>query len=157
MSLSIDIGFKYLAFAYLKDFTIQYGMHIIADATPELIAHSIREFLGAWEDGEIDLVLVEKQVPQNTKCTKIMHIIVGVVTGLGIRVHLVDARNKFRALGVTYSTLNHAHKFLSIELALAWLKDSGIEDLSPTKLSEYGKQDDISDAINQLRGWIIDH
>jgi L-arabinose isomerase len=86
-----------------------------------------------------------------------MHLIVGVCTGRGLKISLVDAREKFRALDVEYTSVNKAHKLLSINLARAWLVDSGVEDLSERKLEEYAKQDDISDAINQLRRWIITH
>jgi hypothetical protein len=152
MTLSIDIGFTYVAFAYVREFTILYGMQNIPTSTVVLTAQSINEFLNHFE---INQVIVEKQVPQNTKCMKMMHLIIGVCTGRGLPVEVVDARDKFAALEVEYTTVNKAHKQLSVNLARAWLSESGVEDLSERKLQEYPKQDDISDAINQLRGWII--
>jgi hypothetical protein len=70
---------------------------------------------------------------------------------------VIDAREKFRALDVSYTTQNKAHKQLSVDLALNWLIESGVQDVSNRVLLEYDKRDDISDAINQLRGWLITH
>jgi hypothetical protein len=152
MTLSIDIGFTYVAFAYVREFTVVYGLHNICVSNVLLTSQSINEFLNQFE---INQVLVEKQVPQNTKCMKIMYLIVGVCTGRGLSVEVLDARDKFAALQVPYTTVNKAHKQLSVNLAQAWLAGAGVEDLSERKLQDYPKQDDISDAINQLRGWII--
>jgi hypothetical protein len=88
---------------------------------------------------------------------KIMHLIIGVCGGRDFQVETIDAREKFRQLGVQYTTQNKAHKQLSVDLALNWLTESGIEDVSPRPLTDYDKKDDISDAINQLRGWLITH
>jgi hypothetical protein len=155
MTLSIDLGHTYLAFAYVREFTVTYGLHNIPTALPQLTSEAFRDFVCAFD--QVDRVIVERQVPRNTICMKLMHLLVGVCVGLGIDVHTVDAREKFRQLNVPYTTVGKAHKLLSTDLALKWIESSGVEDLSPTPLPDYDKQDDIADAINQLRGWIIEH
>jgi hypothetical protein len=152
MTLSIDIGWTYVAFAYVRDFTVVYGIHNFSVSDVVLTTQSINGLLNQFE---INQVLVEKQVPQNTKCMKIMYLIVGLYGGRGVPVEVVDARQKFEALGVEWTRVNKAHKQLSVDLAKAWLEESGVEDFSSRKLHEYAKQDDISDAINQIRGWLI--
>jgi hypothetical protein len=57
--LSIDIGFSYVAYAYISGNTVRYGLHSISVGHPSLTAQSINELLD--EFGEIERVLVEQQ------------------------------------------------------------------------------------------------
>jgi hypothetical protein len=154
MTLSVDIGRSYLAWAYVQEFEITYGVDSFAENRSVDVCRWIKYF---FENFDVKRVLIEKQVPVNTRCVLIMNLLVGVAVGLGVDcVEVVDARDKFRQLGVEYTTKNHAHKSLSVDMALQWLEESGVEDLSGKRMCEYEKQDDIADAINQLRGWVTE-
>jgi hypothetical protein len=144
MTLSVDIGYNYLAYAhYSENEVLKYGIYHFQGDKPK----SCAEFLSLFKPSKL---IIEKQVPTNTRCLANQHYLQGAAaTYPDLEVEVQDARKKFKKLGAVCDSLHKAHKKLSVELALKWLE--GVNDNSEKKLSEYPKQDDIADAINMLR------
>jgi hypothetical protein len=147
MTLSVDIGYNYLAYAYYENEDLKYGIYSFkSEDKPKCCA----EFLSLFQPSKPRKLIIEKQVPTNTRCVANQHYIQGAAaTYPDLEVELQDARKKFKKLGAVCDSLNKAHKKLSVELALKWLEE--VNDISEKKLSDYPKQDDIADAINMLR------
>jgi hypothetical protein len=147
MTLSVDIGFDYVAYAHLDDKTIHYGIFPFDgyDNKPAACA----EFLNSFGFGKL---IIEKQMHINYKCLAIQHYLQGAAaTNPAIEIEIQDARKKFKKLGVICDSRGKAHKKLSVDLALKWLDSGEVYDDSGLKLSDYDKKDDIADAINMLR------
>jgi hypothetical protein len=140
MTLSVDIGYDYLAYAHLDE-DLKYGIYTFSNSDkPKCCA----EFLSLFKPKRL---IIEKQVPTNYICLTIQHYLQGVAaTYPDLEVEIQDARKKFKKLG---AVCDRTRKKLSVELALKWLDE--VTDISEKKLSEYSKQDDIADAINMLR------
>jgi hypothetical protein len=145
MTLSVDIGYNYLAYAHYENEKLKYGIWKFKTTDkPKCCA----EFLSSFKFTKL---IIEKQISTNYICIANQHYLEGAAaTYPDVEVEIQDARKKFKKLGVVYDTQNKAHKALSVDLALKYL-DSGVNDDSEKKLSEYSKQDDIADAINMLR------
>jgi hypothetical protein len=145
MTLSVDIGYNYLAYAYLNE-KLKYGIYKFKTTDkPKCCA----EFLSSFKFTKL---IIEKQVSTNYICVANQYFLQGAAaTYPDVEVDIQDARKKFKKLGVVYDTTNKPHKKLSVDLALKWLENLDVKDDSEKKLSEYDKQDDIADAINMLR------
>jgi hypothetical protein len=148
MTLAVDIGFDYLAYAHLDEEgkAVNYGIFPFYGygSKPEACA----EFLNSFG---LRKLIIEKQMPMNYKCSGIQHYLEGAAATLNLEVEIQDARKKFKKLGVICDTRGKAHKRLSTELALKWLESGEVYDDSGMKLREYEKKDDIADAINMVR------
>jgi hypothetical protein len=146
MTLSVDIGWEYLAWAYLAENTLTYGIYNFPD---EDKPRACAEFLSSFHYTHL---IVERQMTPNWRCAANQHFLQGASAATSdATVEIQDAREKFKKLGVVCDTRGKAHKRLSVELALEWLNSGKVWDDSEVKLGEYEKQDDISDAINMLR------
>jgi hypothetical protein len=149
MTLAVDIGFDYLAYAHLYEEgkAVNYGIFpfIGYSGKPEACA----DFLNTFGFRKL---IIEKQMNINYKCATIQHFLQGAAaTNPDVEVEIQDARKKFKKLGVICDTRGKAHKRLSTELALKWLQSGEVFDDSGMKLIEYEKKDDIADAINMVR------
>lgn len=107
----------------------------------------------------LQLVLIERQVPSNTIAMELMYAIFSNAlnycspvsskeSGLCQNVINFDPKNKFLLIHETYDTKNKHHKKQSISYAKAFLKNNYPELL--TKFNTFEKQDDIADSLNQL-------
>jgi hypothetical protein len=147
MTLSVDIGREYLAWAYLFENSLTYGIY---NFETEDKPRGCAEFLSSFPYTHL---FVERQMAPNWRCSQIQHFLQGAsAAGSDATVEIQDAREKFKKLGVVCDTRGKAHKRLSVDLALDWINYSeGLCDDSEVKLKDYEKQDDISDAVNMLR------
>jgi hypothetical protein len=148
MTLSVDIGYEYVAWAYFwDDNNVKYGIFRFES---EDKAKGCAEFLRGFCFAKL---IIEKQVLMNWRCLAIQHYLQGAAAAINpqVEIEVQDARAKFKKLGVVCDSKNKAHKRLSVELAAKWLNGEEVVDESEMKFGEYGKQDDIADAINMLR------
>jgi hypothetical protein len=98
---------------------------------------------------KFDYLVVEKQMGINAKCMQLMYAIASIARCIGVEVEIQHALTKFRTFNRQCNSHNNAHKQLSVQMASESLPE--FDDISPVKLHEYAKQDDIADAINMLR------
>jgi hypothetical protein len=148
MTLSVDIGYEYVAWAHYSSNEIKYG--IFRFQTQDKPRHCA-QFLQSFE--RFEKLIIEKQVLMNWRCLANQHYLQGAAAALNpsVEIEIQDARAKFKKLGEVCDSKDHAHKRLSVKLAAEWLNSGMVEDVSEMKFDEYVKQDDIADAINMLR------
>jgi hypothetical protein len=153
MILSVDIGHQYLAYAFYntEDKSITYGIYHFEGTTSCLSrCENIVAFLKAFPS---IYLIIEQQIGLNVKAIELQYALTATALELGIQVEIQHATTKFLVLEEPYTTVGKAHKALSSRLALEWL--TTVQDCSQTPLSDYQKQDDIADAINMLRAYLI--
>jgi hypothetical protein len=149
-TLSIDIGHTYLAYAVSDGAIINYGIHFIS---PTGVLNRIDDIIDFLYRMKFDYLVVEKQMGTNSKCMQLMYAIASAARCKGSQVEIQHAVTKFHTFNRQCISDNKAHKRLSVQMALESLQD--FDDISPVKLFEYAKQDDIADAINMLRASIF--
>jgi hypothetical protein len=155
MTLNVDIGHDYLAWAYQIASSIRYGVFRLEDNPRTNCITFLNKFHFAY-------LVIEKQVPMNTKCVRIQHYLEAgaeaknQISQMPLIIEIQDAREKFRKLGEQVDTRGKMHKVLSVDMAFDYLINGDVVDNSEHSLSDYEKQDDIADAINMLRAVLID-
>ncbi|OHS94017.1 hypothetical protein TRFO_39809 [Tritrichomonas foetus] len=142
--LSIDVGTKNLAIvSYDTEFQdITTNLHNIDQYTTHATINDLVHVLQQYE--EPDVVLLEQQTPKNTKCFGLMYAIATYYHGTTVKI--INPREKFKKLNISYSTKNKAHKKLSVQVATYFMKKLFDQDLPP----EITKCDDIAYAYLQL-------
>jgi hypothetical protein len=153
MILSVDIGHQYLAYAFYNtdDKSIMYGIYHFEGSTNCLSrCENVVAFLKAFP---CTYLIIEQQIGLNVRAIELQYALSATALELGIKVEIQHATTKFLVLEEPYTTVKKAHKALSTRLALEWLTTQ--QDCSQTLLSDYQKQDDIADAINMLRAYLI--
>jgi hypothetical protein len=150
MTLSIDIGYDYVAWAYQIDTALNYGIFKLGDDIRSGCVAALNSF-------HFNHLIIEKQVPLNKKCVKIQHYLEAIAqfksisSGNRITISIQHARTKFKRLGEQPVFRGKLHKQLSVDMALEYLSSGEIVDCASIKFKDYCKQDDIADAINMLR------
>jgi hypothetical protein len=169
--LSIDIGHQYLAYALYEesqfflateppqyhgsfDPRITYGIFRFTGTDCVHRCQSIVEFLSGVS---FDHIIIEKQVGFNAKAMQVQYALVSAASLFSASIEIQSAITKFQVLNQPCDTRGKAHKLLSSQLALNWLAETFVSDHSEMRLSEYQKKDDIADAINMLRAFLITH
>ena len=166
--ISIDIGLKNMAFAYVTiengnilsiDFELydleDYGIQKKSSGAVVNRCTAVKEiFNQAIQNFETTNVIIEKQVPSNESAMCIMYSLYTMaINHLDAEdVCLFDPKMKFTNLNLSYNTRNKAHKKYSVELARKLLKNLGYTELLE-RFNDHEKRDDIADAINQAIVW----
>jgi hypothetical protein len=156
MTLSVDIGHQYVAYAHYFNNQIRYGIYQLSEYTDcSSRCQGVVNFLSSFHFSRL---IIEKQVGQNIKAMQIQYALVaaGLVTGDSRTRRIVEiqhAREKFQILGLPLVTRGKAHKKLSVRVALEWVDT--VDDRSDVALKYFEKQDDVADAINMLRASIL--
>jgi Holliday junction resolvasome RuvABC endonuclease subunit len=152
--LSVDIGIKNLGYTVLQyettvdDSLLSFGLINISSGKKDVVesrCKSIFDFIGRIEP---NVLIVERQVHENTQAMCLMYSIVTAGVGMGADVIIFDPKLKFTALKIPFCVKNKMHKKLSIEMA-----QSLLSHIAPDLLPEFGKftkKDDIADSLIQL-------
>ena len=160
--LSIDIGIKNLGWALLNVDTekkvvkdIDFGIYVIdgskrsKESTVSYRCKRINNFFKMFEDKQLDYIVIERQVNNNTQAMCLMYAI--MMHCLSVvsedRIFVFDPKLKFTFYKEEYCTKNKVHKKQSV-LRARHLLENWFNDMSD-KFEEFDKKDDISDAINQ--------
>jgi len=170
--LSIDIGVKNLGWTIFSSnepltnglqrshnsIGIAFGIYNITDNTSNLdsvVADrcvAVAKFFKRIVDNFIlDLCVVERQVPSNTKAMELMYAITSAaLCYLSEPSNLIifDPKLKFQWLGLSYNTTNKAHKYQSIEMCKSLLIELTNEK-QVIEFDKHPKRDDIADSFNQ--------
>ena len=170
--LSIDIGVKNLGWTIFsskdtltnglqrphQSLGIAFGIYNITDNTSNLdsvvadrcVAVS-RFFKRIVDNFVLDICVIERQVPSNTKAMELMY----AITSAALcylpnpnNLIIFDPKLKFQWLGLSYNTVNKAHKYQSIEMCKALLIDLTNEK-QVEEFDKHPKRDDIADSFNQ--------
>ena len=97
----------------------------------------------------IETLVIERQVLNNHVATSLMHCVIGMVRGLGVKkIIIFNPKKKFIKLRIPYETKNKAHKKLSVEIAEELIKWKFPEMYN--EFTKYKKKDDMADALLQL-------
>lgn len=162
--LSIDIGIKNLGWSYIlydpkkneTNLSISFDIYTIdeehkkgKESTVVYRCRRINEFFEQFEEGEIEDIVIERQVNTNTQAMSIMYALVMKAFEILPKehIHIFDPKLKFTFYNETYSTKNKEHKKKSIDKAHTLLTLYYTDQLE--KFNSFPKKDDISDAINQ--------
>ena len=180
--LSIDIGVKNLGWTIFSSDTpfrnglqrphqsmgIAFGIYNITNNTSNLdsvvsdrcvaVAKFFKRIIDSFV---LDICIVERQVPTNTKAMELMYSITSIaLCYLSDPSDLIifDPKLKFQWLGLSYNTANKAHKVQSIEMCRALLIELTTasqhscevpNDKQVTEFDKHPKRDDIADSFNQ--------
>ena len=157
-SLSIDIGYKNLAFSiYMpNENNLVFGLLNIEEEIKKYkekasnISKRVRVLHDFIENHclcfNIKKVIIERQTPKNTVAMSIMYSIASICWCLGIQnIVIFDPKRKFKYYNVEYDTKNKKHKKLSIELCEKVLQEKMPEFVETFK--GYEKKDDLADSI----------
>jgi hypothetical protein len=153
MTLSVDVGHQYVAYAHFFDNQIRYGIFHLSEFTDCWSrCDGVVNFLNSFHFNHL---IVEKQVGQNTKAMQVQYALVaaGLTSDTRRTVEIQQAREKFHVLGLPLDTRGKAHKKLSVRVALEWLET--VDDRSDAALRYFEKKDDVADAINMLRASLL--
>ena len=175
--LSIDIGTKNLGYTLItfeqdkvfspEDLQIRFGIETVdrkdgtscpsrKDTKKDVIVRrhiSIQEF---FENiGNVQTVVIEKQVPQNEVAMCLMYMLFEKACSIvGVdNVYLFDPKQKFLSLSLNYNTNSKHHKKQSIQFAYNFLRNTGKDNLLKEFVS-FHKKDDIADSLNQGLVWM---
>lgn len=158
--LSIDIGIHNIGYAIYNKIEdkLDFGLYDIdsqltkSDKKNNTVITRVKYvslFIDKlFESYNFNKVIVERQVNNNTMAMELMYSIVSCVYKYCKDIIIFDPKMKFKALGLTYSTKNKAHKKLSVNIVSNYINKyySSLMD----KFDDNTKQDDISDAILML-------
>lgn len=100
-------------------------------------------------------VIIERQVPTNTKAMELMYAITSIALTYTPDVVIFDPKCKFTRIGLPYVTKNKHHKKQSIVMAGRLLKRWFGDDYE-SAFNKHPKKDDIADALNQCLNHICD-
>ena len=150
MILSIDIGRRNLGYVIGNKQSLTMGLYDIDEGKrgKGVLYRTVRihEFLKEkFDKYPIEVVIIEKQVPQNKVAMEIMYLFVSAVYFYCKKVILYQPKRKFTSLSVNYTTKHKAHKKLAIDLVKNYLEKYKPEDYCI--FESFTKQDDISDAL----------
>ena len=150
MILSIDIGRRNLGYVIGNKQSLTMGLYDIDEGKrgKGVLYRTVRihEFLKEkFDKYPIEVVIIEKQVPQNKVAMEIMYLFVSAVYFYCKKVILYNPKRKFTSLSVNYTTKHKAHKKLAIDLVKNYLEKYKPEDYYI--FETFTKQDDISDAL----------
>lgn len=169
--LSIDIGYKNLGYTLMTftenpvsfdKFKIRFDIFNISeqktgcDTVVAARCFALQNFFCDIADECIlDYILIEKQVPTNTKAMELMYSIYSFALQYcpPKRIILFDPKLKFTSIGESYTTEKKAHKKQSIAYAKE-LIGKEFPDLLKDFMS-HPKKDDIADSLNQMIVWMI--
>jgi Holliday junction resolvasome RuvABC endonuclease subunit len=151
--LSVDIGIKNLGYTVLQyettvdDASLSFGLIDISGKKDvvESRCKSLFDFIGRIEP---KVLIVERQVHENTQAMCLMYSIVTAGVAVGADIVIFDPKMKFTVLKIPFSVKNKMHKKLSIEMA-----ESLLSHIAPDLLPEFlkfRKKDDIADSLIQL-------
>ena len=159
-TLSIDIGTRHLGYSLLTKDGLSFDIFDIdetADKHPKLkrvnsapVQRSfvLNEFLSdIIEKHGIEQIIVERQVPTNTKAMEIMYSIISLcITKIPLeKLIIYDPKKKFTDLKQKYETKGKAHKKLAIKLCRDELAKNYSHLLE--NFDRHPKKDDISDSV----------
>jgi Holliday junction resolvasome RuvABC endonuclease subunit len=152
--LSIDVGIKNLGYTLLEGNNIEganlsFGIVDVSnDSKHDLVEKRCTnafDFIAAIEP---TVLIIERQVHENTQAMCLMYSIVTIAISIGAEVVIFDPKLKFTTLKIPFSTKNKMHKKLSIEMARSLLTNIA-PDLVP-EFNKVKKKDDIADSLIQL-------
>lgn len=158
--LSIDIGIHNIGYALYdkENDDLNFGLYDIdehltkADKKANVVVTRVKYvnmFVDKiFENNNISKVIIERQVNNNTMAMELMYALTSCIYRYCKDIVIFDPKMKFKALGLTYTTKNKAHKKLSIQIV-----DNYINKYYPQLVEKFDmntKQDDISDAILML-------
>jgi hypothetical protein len=150
LALSIDIGITNLAITIvINDNIVDFDLYDISKSSkPVTRCIELSRILdNIIEDKDVELIIIERQVPQNIVAMEIMYALIGLSLKYTKNIVIYDPKLKFSTLNLPYNTKNKAHKTLSIKTALEYLLSINHPKL--THFQSFIKQDDISDSILQ--------
>jgi hypothetical protein len=90
-------------------------------------------------------IVIEKQIKRNINAMNLMYSLLTIAQTYTNNVILFSPNQKFKLLNIEYSTVNKAHKKLSIQLTKELMKEHYPE--SGLKFNELIKKDDVADAF----------
>lgn len=143
MIISFDIGVKHFAYCYLNDNILNFDIFSIEAKRP---IDRIKNLFKQLEQlPKPETVIVEQQVVKNVVAMSLQNALIMYYLTKNVNVMLYNPKDKFK-----YENLknfkNKEHKKISIQYAKNILKN--MNDLTNlNKLSQFEKQDDVSDAI----------
>lgn len=163
--ISIDIGEKNLGWTFasfrdgasdIKDFHFMSGVFDYKttrgrDMILNRVA-SLTDFFKTFNLQNLELAVVERQVPTNHVACELMYAVVAILYQHTSNVIIFDPKLKFSHIGQTYDTKNKKHKKQSIENMRRMLLTNESESFTSLLdvLSAAEKKDDIADSFNQL-------
>lgn len=169
--LSIDIGYKNLGYTLMTydenpstfdKFNIEFDIFNITEhksSANNVVAsrcQALQDFFVYISDRcVLEYVIIEKQVPTNTKAMELMYAIYAIslfYCGTS-NIILFDPKMKFTSINEIYTTEKKAHKKQSIVYAEQLVRKKFPDRLDSFK--HHPKQDDIADSLNQLIIWLI--
>ena len=158
MILSIDIGRRNLGYVIGNKQSLTMGLYDIDEGKrgKGVLYRTVRihEFLKEkFDKYPIEVVIIEKQVPQNKVAMEIMYLFVSAVYFYCKKVILYNPKRKFTSLSVNYTTKHKAHKKLAIDLVKNYLEKYKPEDYY--LFESFTKQDDISDALLMMLTYLF--
>jgi pheromone shutdown protein TraB len=153
--IATDLGHQYIAWALWdeKEESVDYGIWRFGEKSDCVSRCSgVADFVNNCCKN-VNVLIVERQVFKNRRTMEIQFALVCAATMQGIEVILQHPLEKFRTLGYPCITEHKQHKKLSVIIALQWLRT--VNDVSEICLTEYVKQDDCADSINELRTYLL--
>jgi hypothetical protein len=90
-------------------------------------------------------IVIEKQMKTNVNAMNLMYSLLTIALSYTNNVILFNPNQKFKLLNKDFSTVNKAHKKLSIQLTKDLMKEHYSESLSA--FDELVKKDDVADAF----------
>lgn len=174
--VSIDIGVKNLGWALInhdndfhdlkhadyKQLKLAFGVYNIDDRIKSsddivtqrcaCIKHFFNEISAKYT---IDYVIIERQVPSNTKAMELMYAITSMALSYVAYTDVIifTPSLKFTLLQMPYNTKGKAHKILSIDNCCKLLQSIASESLV-NAFNKHDKRDDIADSFNQCLVWL---
>jgi hypothetical protein len=159
--LSVDVGHQYLAWASYHvidgDECVEYGIYNFPENT-DCVSRCVAvvNFIQSLADDCTNLI-IESQLGLNVRAIELQYALTSVALLLGIEVQLQHALTKFRVFEEICDTRGKAHKKLSVKMASDWLDEikTSVRVVSEIPFEDYTKQDDVADAINMLRAFLV--
>lgn len=169
--LSIDIGYKNLGYTLMTynenpssfdKFDIEFDIFNITEhsnSSNNIVSSRCRAlqdfFVFISDKCILEYIIIEKQVPTNTKAMELMYAIYSISLFYcnHSKIILFDPKLKFTFINETYTTEKKAHKKQSISFAKELINQKFQDKIRI--FNQHTKKDDISDSLNQLIIWLI--